>query len=90
MVRDHHPRSCRLYDEYERHRKKGCKALKFRYKPEPEIETGEIRKTSKPEDSLMDFVKEKILEKTSAIHKKTEQETDKRWDFEDKVCESDL
>jgi hypothetical protein len=74
-----------MYDEYERHRKKGCKELKFRYKPEPEIESGEIRKTSKPEDKLMDYVKRRVLEKSTAIHAKTEQETDKRWEFEDKV-----
>ena len=88
LVRDHHPRDFLFNPEYEQLRKKGCKVLKFRYREEPEIEPGEIVKTSKPEDKLMAHVKEKILIKLEKTHKKTVEEADKRWDYEDRVSHS--
>ncbi|CAG7718479.1 unnamed protein product [Allacma fusca] len=85
LIRDHHPRDYLGKDEYEMFRKKGCKALKYRYKEEPEYEPGEIIKTSKPEDKLMDYLKEKIVSKLEKRKKLNEAETDKRWLFEDKI-----
>lgn len=85
LIRDHHPRDFLSKIEYERMRKRGCKFLKLKYKEEPELEPGEIRKTSKPEDKLMAHVKEVLLEKLELQHAITEKEVDKRWDFEDKV-----
>ncbi|CAL8100667.1 unnamed protein product [Orchesella dallaii] len=85
LVRDHHPRDFLNYDEYETMRKKGCKKLGFRYKPEPEVEPGEIRKTSKPEDKLMDYTKTKITKQLNTLHSKCEEQVNKRWVFEDKI-----
>lgn len=85
VVRDHHPRLFLEYDEYESMRKKGCKKLGFRYKPEPEVEPGEIRKTSKPEDKLMDYTKTKVMKQLTAMHAKCEEAVNKRWIFEDKI-----
>jgi hypothetical protein len=85
-VRDHHPRNFLEKDVYEYMRKKGCKKLGLRYREEPDFPIGEIRKPSKPEDKLMDYVKEKILKSITEVHEKCEAECDKRWTFEDKVC----
>lgn len=85
LVRDHHPRDFLEYEEYESMRKKGCKKLGYRYKPEPEVEAGEIRKTLKPEDKLMDYTKSKILKQITSMHVKCEEAVNKRWVFEDKV-----
>lgn len=72
-------------EEYEHLRKKGCKKLALKYKEEPEYVLIEIRKPSKPEDKLMDYVKSKILEKMTVLHAKCEVECDKRWVYEDRV-----
>ncbi|ODM95808.1 Pre-mRNA-processing factor 39 [Orchesella cincta] len=85
LVRDHHPRDFLNYDEYETMRKKGCKKLGFRYKPEPDIELGELRKTSKPEDKLMDYTKTKVTKQLGNFHEKCEEQVNKRWGFEDKI-----
>lgn len=84
-MRDHHPRDLLDKEEYENLRKKGCTKFRYQYKEEREIEAGEIIKPSKPEDKLMTYVKEKILRKLQKLWEISEKETNKRWDFEDKV-----
>lgn len=85
LVRDHHPRDFLEKEEYEYLRKKGCRKLGFKYKEEPDYEPGEIRKPSKPEDKLMDYSKQKILNKLTKVHVKCEEEAEKRWVYEDRV-----
>jgi len=86
LVRDHHPRDFLEKDAYEYFRKKGCRKLGLKYKEEPEkVVLGDLRKPQKPEDKLMDYVKEKVLKKIDAVHEKCEAECEKRWVFEDKV-----